>query len=174
MADITFVSNKTRKELVKYIFIITYAVSSWILQVSIFSRLLCFDTAPNLLLLGSIYAGLSYGPLMGALFGIVSSFLSSCILYDHIFYFSLPLIGLLAGLLTKNLFSDELLFFLLLSFLFTLPCESLNGWQYSLKNPTNIIERLLLVGLSSAILNVIFGLFCFWIMSYITKKLNLR
>ncbi|MBI3590949.1 MAG: hypothetical protein HY094_06175 [Candidatus Melainabacteria bacterium] len=170
MSEITFISNKTRKQTFKYFFVIVFAVISWILQVSVFNRFLYFDTAPNLLLLGCIYWGLILGPTFGAVFGIVSSFFCASILYDHIFYFSYPIIGILSGFLIKNIFSDELLFFILLSFLFTIPLEILNGWQYNLANPINIFDRYLMIGFNSAVLNLFLSPFFYWIMKFITKK----
>lgn len=172
MAELTFISNKTQKETYKYFVVIIFAVITWVLQISIFSRLLLFDTLPNIMLLGSVYSGLIWGPLNGTLFGIVSSFLSSSILYDHLFYFSYPLIGLLAGLLTKNLFSDELLFFILLCFLLSVPLELLNGFQYGLKNPIILIDRYVLVCLNAAVINLCFSYFFYFIMKIVTKRLK--
>ena len=172
MAELTFISNKTRKDTYKYFFVIIFAVITWILQVSIASSFLIFDSTPNLILLGSIYFGLLGGPLNGILFGIISSFFSTSTLYDHVFYFSYPLIGLLAGLLSKKLFSDELLFFIFLAFLLTLPVELFNGWQYSFKNQINIFDRWLLIGFTSAIINLCISPFYYLLMRFITKKLN--
>ncbi|GEM_PF-6117652 len=174
MAEITFISNKTRKESSKYFFVFIFAVITWILQVSVLNRIQYFDTACNFMLLGVIYIGLTMGPVYGVLFGISCSFLTASILYDHIFYFSYPFIGLFAGLLTKNLFSDELLFFIVLSFILTFPYELLNGWQYSIKNPLNIQDRLLMVSLYGALINLIISPFFYLIMNFITKKLGLR
>ena len=174
MAEITFISNKTRKETSRYLFVIIFAVITWILQVSILNRIILFDTAPNLMLITTVFFGLIAGPLNGTISGIIISFLSASILYDHIFYFSYPLIGLCAGLLTKNLFSDELLFFILLTFLFAFPFELFNGWQYSLINPVNITHRIIEVGFGTAVLNLIISPFFYLIMNFITKKLGLR
>ncbi len=174
MAEITFISNKTRKETSKYFFIFVFAVITWILQVAVFSRILYFDAMPNLLLISSIYLGIIFGPICGMFYGITASFLSSNISYDHVFYFSYPLAGLIAGLFTKNLFSDELLFFILLCFLFTFPFEFLNGWQYSLINPIKIMDRYLQIGFFSALLTLFLSLFYYLIMKFITKKLNFR
>lgn len=173
MTEITFLSNKSRKETYKYFFAAILAVITWTLQVSILSKLLCFDTAPNLMLLGTIYCGLTLGPAVGTFFGITSSFLSASILYDHTFYFSYPLIGLIAGLFTKNIFSDELLFFTLLSFLFTFPLEFLNSWQFSLKNPIEISNRYLLVSSSGAFLNLALAPLFYLLIRFVTKKLKL-
>ena len=169
MAEITFISNKTRKETFKYVFVIVSAIISWILQVSIFSNLSYFDTTASLLLLGAIYFGFNYGPMYGTLFGIIASFFSASILHDHTFFFSYPLIGLLSGLLTKNLFSDELLYFLTLSFILSFLLEFLNGWQYSLKNPINITDRYFLVSFNSATLNLFLSPFYYTLMKYLTK-----
>lgn len=173
MVELTFISNKTRKELLKYFFVTTFAVITWVLQLSIFNRLAYFDTTPNVLFLGSIYFGLAYGPLTGIFFGITSSFFCASILYDHSFYFSYPLIGLFAGLLTKNFFSDELLFYILLVFLFTFPFEFLNGWQYSLTNPISVLDRYLSIGLYSSILNLLVSPFFYFLTRFVTKKLKL-
>ena len=174
MAEIIFLSNKTRKESSKYFFVIVFGVITWILQVSIFSHFQCFDATANLFLLGCIYCGITFGPLMGILFGIISSFFIASILFDHTFYFSYPLFGLIAGLLTKNIFSDELLFYILISFLFTFPLEILNGWQYSFHNPINILSRYMQIGFYSAVLNLFLSPFFYYLMRFITKKLNLR
>lgn len=174
MAEITFVSHKTRKETNKIFFVILFAVITWILQVSVFAYFLYFDATPNLMLLGSIYFGLITGPLGGTLFGINSSFFSSCILYDHVFYLSYPLIGFLSGLLTKNIFSDEMLFFILLSFFLSFPLELLNGWQYSLNNSVDIFDRFFLIAINGAILNLFLAPLYYYLMNYVTKKLKLR
>lgn len=174
MTEVAFFSNKTRKELYTYFFISLTAITTWILQVSVFSRPFYFDTNPNLMLIGAIYLGLTFGPTKGTLFGIVSSFFIASILYDHTFYFSYPVIGLLAGLLSKNIFSDELLLFILLSCICTFPAELLNGWQYSLRNETDIFNRYLLIGFNGAILNLFFAPFFYFIMRFVTKKLKLR
>ena len=174
MAEITLFSNKNRKETSRYIFVILFAFISWLLQVSIFSNFLFFDAIPNLMLLGAIFFGIVSGPLIGTLYGIICSFLSASILYDHVFYFSFPLIGLFAGLLVKNMFSDELLFFILLSFLLTLVFECLNGWQYSVVNQANFFNRYFLAGFSGAVLNLLFAPFYYWLMGFVTKKLKLR
>lgn len=174
MAEITFLSNKTRKESSKYFFVIAFAVITWILQVSVLNRIQCFDTACNFMLLSVIYMGLILGPVYGVLFGIACSFLTASILYDHVFYFSYPLIGLFSGLLTKNLFSDELLFFIILSFTLIFPYELLNGWQYSIQNPLNIQDRLLMVSFYGALINLIISPFYYLTMNFITKKLDLR
>jgi len=174
MPEITFISNKNRKEALKYFFIFVIAVITWILQIAIFSKFLYFDTAPNLLLLGSVFIGISLGPVMGTLFGIITSFLNANILYDHVFYISYPLVGLLAGILIKNLFSDELLFFILLCILVNFPVDLLNSWQYSFNNPVHILNRYLLVSFNGVVLNTLFAPFYYIIMKYVTKKLYLR
>ena len=170
MAEITFISNKSRKESSKYFFIFLIAVITWVLQISIFSRFAYFDTIPNLMLLGSVFIGISFGPSMGTLSGIISSFLSANILYDHVFYISYPLAGLLAGVLVKNLFSDELLFFILLCILINFPVDFLNGWQYSFNNPGNFIDRYLLVSLNGVVLNALFAPFYYLMMKFVTKR----
>lgn len=173
MAELTFISNKTRKDTYKYFFVIIFALITWILQVSIASTFMVFDSTPNFILLGSIYFGLLGGPLNGTLFGIISSFFCTSTLYDHTFYFSYPLIGLLSGLLSKKLFSDELLFFIFLVFIFTFPLEIVNGWQYSFKNQINILDRWLLISIISATVNLFISPFYYWLMKYITTKLKL-
>ena len=170
MAEITFISNKNKKEAYKYFFIFIIAVITWVLQISVFSRFLYFDTMPNLILLGSVFIGISFGPLMGTLFGIISSFLNANILYDHVFYISYPLAGLLAGILIKNLFSDELLFFILLCILINFPVDFLNGWQYSFNNPINLIDHYLLVSLNGVVLNTLFAPFYYIIMKFVTRR----
>ncbi len=174
MAELTFSTNKTRKESTKYIFISLISLLIWVLQISVFNRIQYFDTSPSLMLVGTIYAGLVLGPVYGVLFGILSSFLGASILYDHVFYFSYPLVGLLSGLLTKNLFSDELLFFIVLCFTITFLTEFLNGWQYSLKNPINIQNRLFMVSLYGGVVNLVISPFFYLIMNFFTKKLRIR
>ena len=174
MAEITFISNKNKKEASKYFFIFLIAVITWVLQISIFSRFLYFDTMPNLILLGTVFTGISFGPIIGTLFGIVSSFLNASILYDHIFYISYPLSGLIAGILIKNLFSDELLFFILLCILVNFPIDLLNSWQYSFNNPVHILNRYLLVSFNGVVLNTLFAPFYYIIMKYVIRNLNIR
>ena len=174
MAEITFISNKTRKELYKYFLVIIFAVITWILQLSIFSRLIFFDSSLNLMFLCCIYWGLSWGITHGCIFGIVCSFLSSSNLYDHTFYLSYPLIGILTGLLTKNIFSDEMLFFIILAFILTFPLELLNGWQYSISNPINIHEYYIFISLISAIINLCFSPFLYLFMKFLRNKLKIR
>ena len=174
MAELAFISNKTQKEIFKYFFVTVFALITWILQVSVFSHLFVFDTTCNLLMLGCIYFGITRGPLLGSAFGITSSFFITSTLYDHIFYFSYPLIGLIAGLLTKNIFSDELLFFILLSFVSTVITEFLNGWQYSLQNPINIFDRWFFVSFVGAMINSLIAPLFYYFMRFVTKKLNLR
>ena len=173
MAELTFLSNKTWKEYSKYFFLIVLAITTWILQTSIFNRFQYFNAAPDFMLLGVIYMGLMLGPTCGVLFGIISSFFTASVLYDHVFYFSYPLIGLFAGLLTKNLFSDELLLFIILSFILTFPLEFLNGWQYSIKNSLNIQERLLMVSFYGAITNLIVAPFYYLTMNFFAKRSKL-
>ena len=170
MAEITFISNKNRKETTKYFFVFIIAVITWVLQISVFSRFLYFDTMPNLMLLGSVFIGVSFGPLAGTLFGIISSFLNANILYDHAFYISYPLVGLVTGILIKKIFSDELLFFILLCVVINFPVDLLNAWQYSFNNPINLIDRYLLVSLNGVVLNILFAPFYYLIMMFITKK----
>ncbi len=174
MVDLTLFGNKKRKETHRYIFIFCSALLIWVLQVSIFSRFIIFDSSPNILLLCTIYLGLTYGIQAGVIYGIVCSFLNVSVLYDHIFYFSLPLMGLLAGLLTRNLFSDELLFFILLCFFLTLPYEYLNGWQFSLDKSINLWDRYLMSSVYSAALNMLFSPFFYFMMNIVTKNLKLR
>ena len=171
MAEITFISNKNKKEVSKYFFIFLIAVITWVLQISIFSRFLYFDTMPNLILLGTVFTGISFGPIIGTLFGIVSSFLNANILYDHIFYISYPLSGLIAGILIKNLFSDELLFFILLCVLINFPVDLLNGWQYSLSNPFDFIGRYISVSFNGVVLNTLLAPFYYIFMKFVTRKL---
>jgi len=174
MLEITLFSNKTQNDTNKYLFVIIFAVITWILQITLINRLLFFDTAPNLILLSCVLLGLKLGPTLGAFFGIISSFLSSCILYDHVFYISYPFIGFLAGLLTKNLFSDELLFFSMLCFLLSIPFELLNGLQYGQKNLIVFTNRYILVSLTSSIINLCFSYVFYFITHIVTKKLNYR
>ena len=171
MPEITFISNKNRKEASKYFFVFIIAVITWILQISIFSRFLYFDTMPNLMLLGSVFIGISFGPFWGTLFGIISSFFSASILYDHIFYISYPMAGLFAGVLVKNLFSDELLFFILLCILINFPVDFLNGWQFNLHNPINLMGRYFLVSLNGIVFNMLFAPFYYIFMKFVTGKL---
>lgn len=174
MNEVTFLSYKGRKETFKYLFVILFAVITWILQLGVFGNFFYFDTTPSLILLGIVYFGLIFGQTYGTIFGIICAFFSSSTLYDHMFCFSFPLIGFLAGFCTKNLFSDELLLFIILSFLFTLPLEYLNGWQFSLENSINITTHYLSVSLNGAILNLFFAPFYYILLQYITKKLKLR
>ncbi len=174
MPEITFISNKNQKRTLKYFLIFLIAVITWVLQVSIFSRFLYFDTIPNLLLLGSVFIGITFGPLMGTLFGIIVAFLNANIFYDHVFYVSYPFAGLIAGILIKNLFSDELLFFLLLCVLINFPVDLLNGWQYSLHNSVKIADRYLLVSLVGVIINGLFAPFYYLFMKFVTRNVNLR
>lgn len=172
MPEITFISNKNKKEASKYFFIFAIAVITWILQIAVCSKFLYFDTIPNLLLLGSVFIGISFGPLAGTLFGVISSFLSANILYDHVFYLSYPLVGLIAGVLIKNLFSDELLFFILLCVLINFPMDFLNGWQYSFNNSVHIFNRYLLVSVNGIVLNMLFAPFYYIIMKFVTRRFN--
>ncbi len=174
MAEITFVSNKTRKEAYRYLYIIIFAVITWALQISLFNRLQFFDISPNFIFLSCIFFGLIFGPTLGSVYGIVSSFLSASILFDHSFYFSYPLIGFIAGLLVKNIFSDELLLYILLSFILTMPFELLNGWQYGIKNQVNIFEIYFRIWLYSSVLNLGTSPLYYLLMNYITKKFKLR
>lgn len=172
MPEITFISNKNKKEVLKYFFVLLIGVITWILQVAVFSRFLYFDTMPNLMLIGTVFTGISLGPVMGTLFGIISSFLNANILYDHIFYISYPLAGLIAGILIKNLFSDELLFFILLCILINFPVDLLNGWQSSLNNSVNFTGRYIIVSLNGIILNTLLAPFYYIFMKFVTRKLT--
>ena len=174
MPEVTFLSNTMRKERINYLSVIIIAVITWILQVSIFNRILYFDTAPNFMLLGSIFLGLTEGIFVGSIFGIICSLFSASIFYDHSFYFSYPICGAVAGFLTKKLFSDELLFFILLTFILVFPFELLNGWQFSLKNPINIFARYTIVSFNGATLNLIISPIFYYIMNFVTKKLKMR
>ena len=173
MAEITFISNKTKKEVNKYLFVITTAVIIWLLQVSVISSFFVFDSTINFFLLGSIYSGAFLGMLPGTIFGVICSFFTASTLHDHIFYFSYPLIGLFCGLFTKNFFSDELLFYASFSFVLTFMAELLNGLQYSMNNQVNIIQHYLHVSLSGALLNLLFAPVFYFLMRLITKKLKL-
>ncbi len=174
MTDLTLFSNKKRKETPRYIFILAFAIISWILQVSVVSRFLVLDTFPNILLLSTIYLGLTFGVEFGVLSGIIFAFLNTSIVYDHMFYFPLPLIGLISGLLAKNLFSDELLFFIVLSFLLTLPFEYLTGFQRNLNSSINITDRFLMISTYSALLNLLIAPFFYLFMNLIAKNLKIR
>lgn len=173
MTELTFISNKTRKETNKIFFVVLFAVITWILQVSVLSYFIIFDSTPNLLFLGSIYFGLLGGPLYGTLFGIISSFFCTSLLHDHVFYFSYALTGLISGLLSKKLFSDELLFFIFLVLILTLPLELFNGWQYSFKNQVNIFNRWLLIGFTSTMINLFISPLYYLLMRFITNKLKI-
>ena len=173
MTELTFISNKARKEVNKYLFVIALAVIIWVLQVSVISYFFVFDTTPSLFLLGSIYCGLSYGLLPGTIFGAVCSFFIASTLYDHTFYFSYPLTGLFSGLLIKNFFSYELLFYTLLSFVFTFIVELLNGMQYGLNSHLNIVKYVLDISIPGSVLNLILAVPFYFFMRLITKRLNL-
>ncbi|MBI2995479.1 MAG: hypothetical protein HYY52_02065 [Candidatus Melainabacteria bacterium] len=174
MSEITFFSHKIRKERSKYIFVFIFALFMWVTQVSVINKFLFLDTTLNLILLSNIYFGLIFGPYFGMFYGITSSFFISSILYDHTFLVSYPLIGLLAGLLKKNIFSDELLFYMILSFLFTLVLELLNGWQYGISNSFNLFERYFLISFNGALINLCIAPVFYIVINYITKKLNIR
>lgn len=170
MVEITFLSNKSKKEISKYTFIIIFAVITWILQVSIFGEFSLFNSSFNAMLLGTIYTALKIGPGYGTIFGIICSFLSSNLLYDQIFYISYPLIGLISGLLTKRFFSSEILFFTAIIFLFTFPFEFLNGWQYNLKNPVELLDTYVTIATSSSIINLLFSPLFYLFANFVTKK----
>ena len=173
MAEITFISNKTRKEINKHVFVIILAIITWVLQVSVISNLSFFDSTPNFFLLGAIYCGLSFGLLVGTTFGTICSFLITSSIYDHLFYFSYPLAGLFSGLLTKNFFSYELLFYTLLSFVLTFIVELLNGMQYGLNSHLNIAKYVLDISIPESALNLILAVPFYFFMRLITKRLNL-
>lgn len=174
MQEVTFLSNKARKELYKYSSITLIAVITWIFQVSVFSNILIYNTHPNIMFITTLFFGLIGGPVVGTYFGTISAFLSSTILYDHVFYFSYPLLGFISGLLIKNLFADELLFFLVMIVAFAVPMELINGLQYSFRHPMNIYEKAFYLGAIGALINTILGLFLYFLLSYISKKLHLR
>lgn len=174
MAEVTFLSNKTRKEIQKLIFVFIFAVITWILQLSVVSQFAFFDTTINLMFLGTVLFGLIFGPAYGIASGMITSFLCSCILYNHIVYISYPFIGLVSGLLKKSLFSDELLLYIILTFLLAFPYEFLNGWQFSQISTFNFISRYLLVSFYLAIFNLILAPFFYLTMNFLIKKLKLR
>ena len=174
MLEATFISNKTKKRLVKYSFVIVFAVITWILQLSLFSRFLIFDSSPNVIYLGTIFSGIVGGPLIGGFFGIISSFLSCSILHDHIFYVSYPLIGFAAGVLTKSNFADEFMLFIMASIAFVFVLEMLNGVQYSLKHDIDIVQRYILLSFSGVLINVFFAPFFYWFMKILTNKSKIR
>ncbi|MBI3309633.1 MAG: hypothetical protein HYZ79_09735 [Candidatus Melainabacteria bacterium] len=174
MLETTFISNKTRKEIIKYLFITVFAMTAWILQIAIFSQILFFDTSPNLIYLGTVFSGIMFGPFFGGLYGILSSFFSASLLYDHTFYLSYPLIGFLAGILVKSNIADELLLFVLLTISLIFGFELINGIQYNMHHPIDISSRLWLITFSGAILNTILSPLFYLFMNFIIKKLNIR
>lgn len=174
MLETTFISNKTKKGLLKYSFLIVFAISTWILQTAVFSRILLFDTSPNVIYLGTIFAGVISGPFAGSICGMVASFLSASTLYDHIFYLSYPLIGLISGIFTKTYIADELLLFIVTSCTLIFGFELINGLQYSSINKINIFDRYILTSLSGAIINIVIAPIFYFFMKFLTKKLNLR
>jgi len=174
MSEITFISNKTKKALQKYLIVSVIAFLSWILQISIASRFMVMDTSLNLFLLGTIYFGISMGPVTGSFFGILSSFFSTSILYDHTFYFSYPVIGFLAGIISKNLIADELLFFTALSLVFVFLLELLNGFQFSINKSVNFLERYLLILPGDLVLNIVLAPIYYIGINFFAKKLKLR
>ena len=173
MSEIVFISNKTRKEVFKYLFLFFVVIVSWVLQIAVFSRFEWLYTAPNLLLVGCIFFGLVFGVFYGSVFGIACAFLSSSILYDHVFYFSYILIGFLSGLLIKNIFLNEFVLFVLLSFLLSFPFEFLNGLQYTFMHPTSFLDRYLLIGTYSSFLNMLLSVFYYWILRFLIQKIKL-
>lgn len=173
MAEITFISNKTRKDINKCLFACFISVILWILQTAILGRQFIFGSSPNLLLISSIFMGLTLGLIPGITFGIISSLLVSYTLYDHIFYFSYVIVSIIACIFTKNIFSSELFFFTLLSFLLTFPFEFLNGWQFSQNKSFNLIEEYILISSTEAILNMFFAPLFYLLMKFVTNKLKL-
>ncbi len=174
MAESFYFSNKDKNKSYKYIFVLVLAVITWVFQLSIFSRILYFDSTANLLLLGSIFCGLTLGPLPGITFGLISSFLCTSLLYDHVFYFSFPLIGLVSGIITKKIFSDELIFFLILSFLFTYPLELINAIQYNKQHLINIFDRLYYVGFNASVLNILLAPLFYWTCKFMIVKCGIK
>lgn len=174
MVETFYFSNKAKTQNLKYLFIFTFVVITWILQVSILNRFVYFDAAPNLLFLGAVFFGLVLGPLAGTIFGLIVSFFSCSIFYDHVFYFSYPLLGFISGLLIKNIFSDELLFYISLCFLLTFPYEFLNGWQYNFANHINISERYFMICFNSALLNLLLAPFFYFFVKFLIKRFKLK
>ena len=174
MAEVTFISNKTRKEVNKCLIVALFAVFFWLIQVSVFSSLVFMDDSFNLLYLSTIYFGLRYGPFYGTLFGIFSSFLQANILFDHLFYFSYPLVGFLSGMLIKSIFSDEIILFILLSLALTFPVEMLNGIQYCIKNECNFFSKYFPVVINASINNLLLSPFYYIFMNYLLSKLKIK
>ena len=174
MVEVEFISNKTKKEIAKITFALTLATLSWLIQVSILSRFSYFDITLNLFLLGTVFCTLRFGITAGVIFGACASFFSSSILYDHIFYISYPLIGLITGVITKSVFSDELLYYAILCFLLTFITEFLNGWQFSIINQTVFIPRYLQISISSGIIHLLISPIYYILIKFVTNKLNIR
>ena len=174
MTEITFISNKSKKETSQYFFLFVIAVITWVLQIAVFSRFVFFDVSLDLMLLATSFVGISFGLFPGFLFGIVCSLFSSCILFDHVFYFSYPLVGIISALLVKSLFSDEILFFVLLIATFSFLVEILNGLQYLKIFNLSSFLGYLFISFKSSILNTVISPFFFLGTKFIIKKINNR
>jgi len=172
MVEIRFLSNKTRKKAYTYIWLSVLAIISWLLQISVFSYTLVLDTTPSLIFFGCIFCGIKYGAKYGTFFGIISSFFSASILYDHIFMISYPVIGFASGIFSKNIFSDEIMSFAFLNLIFTPVIEALNGWQYSFNNEANILNRYLLVASIGTIINLFLSPVYYIILKFISQRLK--
>jgi uncharacterized membrane protein len=173
MKELTFLNNKTKKELYKYTFVALTTVITWLLQISIISNFQFFEVSPNLLLLACIFMGQVFGPVNGFITGLIISFLSAGVIYNHIFYLSYPLVGLLSAFILKNVFSYELFSYLILCFILSFPCELLNYLQYcppEIKIGFGKIASILFI---SSLQNVISGLLFYFLMTFISKKLKL-
>ena len=170
---LTFINKKSQDEKIRFLFVFLIVFVSWVVQIAILGKYPVFDTVLNILYLGTIFFGITYGAKLGSFFGILASFFISTLLYDHIFYFSYPLIGLITGILRKNIFSDDSLFFLILVFILFFPFEFLNGWQYSLKNSFDFYQKYFSVAFYGSVTHLIFSLFYYFSIKYITKKINL-
>lgn len=174
MEEFTFLSIKTKKEIYKFSIITLIAVITWIIQLSIFSRLIYSNTTPSLIYLVCILLGLRYGITIGTFFGIVSSFFIASCLYDQIYYLSFPIIGLISGLLKKYSFADEFLFFILLIVLLIFPLEALNGFQFGYKNSIDISSKIIGFGSYGIILNILAAPFVYLIFNQITKRIHIK
>lgn len=174
MEILNYFSQKTKKEIYRYAIVILLAVIIWILQVSVLSNFCYFDITPNLMLLTTVFLGLTCGPYMGIVFGLFISFFVSSIIFDHVFFISYPIIGLLTGILAKYSFSDEMIYFTFLCILFIIPTEYLNGMQYHLLDKNSFIERLIHASSFSILINALIAPVIYFIFSFFTNKLNLR
>ena len=174
MKELTFLNNKTKKELYKYTFAVLTAVITWLLQISMISNIQFFEVSPNLLLLACTFIGLIFGPVSGFITGLIISFLSAGIIYNHVFYLSYPLAGLLAAFILKNIFSSELLSYLILCFILSFPCELLNYFQYSSPEIKIGFGKITSILFISSLQNVISGLLFYFFMTFISKKLKLK